>query len=531
MTFPRFEYIKVPSWPHLAWLSRCRRGSEVVEVFHGSWVETKKDWFCEGVWAGSFAEGNFDQTDIVSGSGGRARERRVVFVTSGSTVDRLQSLSTSDEVLVSNSMCCLLAMTKATFDPIYPYYHREFSSINQGLSQYIRYIKSSAGQVELTYFDNVVWNGETLSRTPKKETAPVFTSFIVYRDYLESTMRLVADCASASDRQQPFRPLCAISNGYDSSTVAIIARDAGDCHETFTFDVDREGVDDSGATIAKYLNMRCSVIQRNSWQKLDRPEIPFLAGSPGGSDVLFAGAEGLLAGTVLFTGFHGDAVWSKISKVANEQFADIVRNDGSGRSLTEYRLWAGFIHCPVPFWGARQGHELIEISRSKEMKEWDFALRGSYSRPICRRIIEEAGVPRDAFGVGKRGISVQFTRPQYFMTSNTFDDYCFWLKEKRQAWFFAGRLPPVPIIAQGFDLVLTSSAKFLDWVVSCIPVKRPFQTGRAVIQACVNKIHKIQYGNVDPLYLRRYTYPWAVEQAKRRYPLPLLSQDESAENT
>src|SRR5690606_24732652 len=96
------------------------------------------------------------------------------------------------------------------------------------------------------------------------------------------------------------------------------------------------------------------------------------------------------------------------------QVSDLARGDGSGRSLTEYRLRANFIHCPVPFWGARNGQKLVAISQSRAMQAWD--IRGNYSRPICRRIIEEGGIPRGIFGSSKRGISVQLYRPENFLT-------------------------------------------------------------------------------------------------------------------
>lgn len=520
MVFRRFEYIAIPTWAPLAWLGRCRTGSDVVEIFHGSGVEATDNWFCEAVWAGNFEQGDFDKTDIVAGSGGRAREGQAVFVSAGSTVDRLQSFSTSDEVLVSNSICCLLAWTRGTLVPSYPHYHRDFSSINEGLSRYKRNLDSSAGQVELIYFDNLVWNGHELGRKPKEQTAPAFTSFTVYRDYLESTMHALVENTSASARHQQIRPLCTMSNGYDSSTVAVIARNGGNCREALTFDVDREGVVDSGAIIAKHLDMQCTVIQRDTWRSLDRPEVPFIAGSPSGSDVLFAGAQPWLANTVLFTGFHGDGVWSRKSKISKRQITDLGRVDGSGRTLTEFRLGANFIHCPVPFWGVMRAQELVTISQSAEMQEWDFTPPGGVSRPICRRILEEAGVPRDAFGIGKRGVSVQLSRPENFLTPVLFKDYCSWLKEKRSAWVWQGRFPPIPFIARGIDGILLSLSRLLSWINSWIPDRQPFNRVRNFCESRVRMLQSIQNGKEAPLYLRRYTYPWAIERWKRHYPVP-----------
>src|SRR5207245_7865116 len=89
----RLRYTLVADWPPLAWLARCRPGAPAIDVFHGPRVELAADWFCEAVWDGAFADGDFDRTDLVFGSGARARESDgVCFVSSGSTVDRLQSI-------------------------------------------------------------------------------------------------------------------------------------------------------------------------------------------------------------------------------------------------------------------------------------------------------------------------------------------------------------------------------------------------------------------------------------------------------
>jgi hypothetical protein len=75
--------------------------------------------------------------------------------------------------------------------------------------------------------------------------------------------------------------------------------------------------------------------------------------------------------------------------------------------MTEFRLSVGFINCAVPFWGARHIHEIVAISRHPSMKPWD--VPGDYSRPICRRIAETAGIPREAFGRKKMAGSIMET--------------------------------------------------------------------------------------------------------------------------
>ena len=78
--------------------------------------------------------------------------------------------------------------------------------------------------------------------------------------------------------------------------------------------------------------------------------------------------------------------------------------------MTEHRLHAGFIHLAAPFMGLRQLADLLTISNSPELAPWDVTT--SYSRPICRRILEERGIPRHYFGQNKTGASIRFLRGQ-----------------------------------------------------------------------------------------------------------------------
>jgi hypothetical protein len=85
----RGQYQPVAGWPPLAWIALCDRAGGQIRVRHGPGVETRENWFCEAVWAGEFGAGDFDRTDLIAGSGARLREGRLVFVSSGTTVDRL----------------------------------------------------------------------------------------------------------------------------------------------------------------------------------------------------------------------------------------------------------------------------------------------------------------------------------------------------------------------------------------------------------------------------------------------------------
>jgi hypothetical protein len=71
---------------------------------------------------------------------------------------------------------------------------------------------------------------------------------------------------------------------------------------------------------------------------------------------------------------------------------------GCGRIL-EFRLRIGFINVNPLFAGGLHLAAMRAISTAPDMQPW--RVGGDYDRPIARRILEEAGVPRGIFGVGK----------------------------------------------------------------------------------------------------------------------------------
>ena len=102
---------------------------------------------------------------------------------------------------------------------------------------------------------------------------------------------------------------------------------------------------------------------------------------------------------MLVTAFFGDGMWWM-----NRPRRPILwRSDQSGSSLGEWRLRVGFIHVPLPCLGAEHYPDTQRISRSPEMRPWVLGRR--YDKPIPRRILEEAGVPRGTFGEVKRAAS------------------------------------------------------------------------------------------------------------------------------
>jgi hypothetical protein len=418
----RLQYRLEPAWPCQAWLAECH--GDRVTVRHGRRVETRNDWFCEAVWDGPFEKGDFDRTDIVAGSGGRLRDGRVVFVPAGSTVDRLQSIALpGGRTLVSNSLACLLCAANARVSPTYRHYRRDIQSVVRGITKYKKTLDTSAGPARLWYFHNFAWDGRALGEAEKSDPARDFSAFEPYRDFLDRTMAAVTANAADPNREHAMGLMGTMSSGYDSTTVATLASRHG-LKEFLTLDEARGGDPDNGLVAGQHLGLTPIVVQREGWREYPLPEVPFLTADGYAEDRFFLSAREHLRGKLMLTGFHGDKIWSK-SPYKGESLVphpEIKRGDCSGLTMTEFRLEVGFINCPVPFWGARHIHEVVAISRQPSMKAWD--VPGDYSRPICRRIVESAGVPREAFGTKKRAGSVN----ERALVESSRQDYRAWCR-------------------------------------------------------------------------------------------------------
>src|SRR5437773_7610238 len=477
-----FRYTPIPEWPRLAWLARGHRGDSRVDVFHGPDVETTADGFCEAVWDGEFARAGFDETDVVFGSGARRRGGDVTFVSSGSTVDRLHSHEAAGTVCVANSLVCLLVAIGADVDPTYAGYYADFKSISDGLAGYARSVSTSAGPVRLTYFHNLVWNGSALRERPKPGPHRDFGDFAAYRGFLEASLAGLAQNLSSSDRAVPLQMLGTISSGYDSPAVTVLARPYG-LQEAIAFEPSSSGAPDSGGAFARALGVRLRRLARDAWRAPDAPtgaEVPFLAADAKGEDVYFRGAEAHLARRVLVTGYHGDQMWSKRPRTTS---ADIVRGDQSGLSLSEYRLWAGFIHLPVPFLGVRQIADVSALSRSAAMAPWD--VPGAYSRPICRRIVETAGVPPRAVGGRQQTAAAPFFQRAAMLSPGPTAAYREWLRDRGVA---------APAHSPG------AAARL-----------------RAALARLASPRLRNALGLAHGARLFPHLFPWAVERAKARY--------------
>jgi hypothetical protein len=166
--------------------------------------------------------------------------------------------------------------------------------------------------------------------------------------------------------------------------------------------------------VAKALGLEAHLLAPPS-AAISRDEIYFLAPTLFGSELALHDAVRHLASrpgaSILFTGHYGGVVWG-LEGHANEQPEDIRRYSEDGLSLSEVRLERGFFHAAVPFLFARNAVDLRRISNSPQMAPW--RVGGEYDRPIPRRILESAGVPRTLFAKTKSAmLRLDFVEPYH----------------------------------------------------------------------------------------------------------------------
>ena len=504
----KLAYKVIADWPPNAWIIRLTPGADVAEVHCGGKVERADAWFCEATWDGPFSDGAFDETDIVAGSGVRVRAGQLVLVSSGSTVDRLQFATSQGTTLVSNSLACLLAECSATVDCSYPFYVRDFNSIVRGIDHYKGSLSTDRGEIEFVYFRNMIWDGERITIVDKPRPQRAFTDFEAYESFLRSSLQKTIDNMGDAHRTHTYTPLGTLSTGYDSTTVTALAAPLG-LQEVICFARDHKR--DLGSEIAHYFGVRPIETHVDAWRALEFPEVPFIAGNAYGEEVHYAALSDRLAGRVVLTGYHGDKVWDKNLAYLTP---DIRRGDISGLALTEFRLWAGFVNCAIPFWGVRQLAEINRISRSAEMRPWDVG--GDYTRPICRRIVESFGVPRAAFGSSKSFASRWFVQNEDDLTPASRDNALKFIKPN--AGRFWRRMRPSPALLQRFDHIVMAMLIAISGAIIRVP---------GVYRLGVNKWplvrNLIAIRVPNPPYaptlfgLRAYYFPWAMARAKQRY--------------
>jgi hypothetical protein len=408
------------SLPKLAWVAEVNCTSGIVKLQHGPLVEVRRNFFIEGVWNGPFATGDFGETDCVFGSGGILSDDSIRFVTSASTTDYLYYAEAPGQVTVSNSLPLLLGAIKDSLDPRCREYPQICDSIMDGINDYRRDIPTRSGTVRRLMYRNLDVSAEKVSESDKR-MPPVFKAFEDYRDYLRDNYALIAQNARDGARSQSLEIWSTQSKGYDSTAVNAIASPYG-IDKVFTVSKaksifhlahndDGQLPDDDGGEICESLGLNYIRINRRGFaEEFDQEYLYYCALHQNQDANLKDISRHVSKVGILLTGTLGE-IWYTKACLGKRAFLDseMKRWDLGGHGMAELRLVVGFIHVPLPYIGARRKADIVKITESSDMAAW--RLRNGYDRPIPRRIAEEAGISRLAFGQSKMGSVVLFSRP------------------------------------------------------------------------------------------------------------------------
>lgn len=350
----------------------------------------------EGTWVGDGgAHGPLNSTTTF-GSGVFVDDGSLLLVTPGHMLEGIYVGRLGEELACSNSLVGLLSAAGLELDPavMYP---PLFNESVDGIRR--TSIPTLSTAVTACFYDNVRVGLDLDLTVVEKSPEPAFRS---YDEYLS---RLTAALGSALANAAPgMEPLVTISSGYDSAAVAALSVPFG-CRRAVTVAEGKpvprsDSLSDSGAVVGRMLGLQVESFERLAYlRRDDLVEAEFLATGFSGEEVVLVDMAETLAGTVLLSGFFGDGMWW----MNRPRRATLWRSDQSGSSLGEWRLRVGFVHVPLPCFGGRHYRSTQAISRLPEMKPW--MLGRAYDKPIPRRILEGAGIPRGAFADTKRAAS------------------------------------------------------------------------------------------------------------------------------
>jgi hypothetical protein len=305
---------------------------------------------------------------------------------------------------VSNSLPALLAFGGNSLQESYRQYQEDLCSVSNGLGRYAKELPLKNGVARVTYFNNLVFDGCSLTEVEKPQSTSGFKDFDAYYTFLKDTAGKLGTNLRAQARKCKIQPLATLSSGYDSATAAIIARSAGST-QAISFCRARAFIkprSDSGKAVAVTLGMSCEEYDRTAREYPDEEAVWAALGMPDDLNLtLFRYHEPL---TLLFTGYAGSMAWDRQPYLESTLTA---RSDPFGAGFTELRLHRGVFHCAVPFWGVRCQADIHAISNTPEMAPW--TLGTDYDRPIPRRIIETAGIKRGAFAFRKSATTYRET--------------------------------------------------------------------------------------------------------------------------
>jgi hypothetical protein len=392
-----------PQLPRLGYVGQ--HSPDATAIRCGPWVETRDALVTDGVWDGPFEAGP-SVASVLWGTALRANDAGVRILTSHVPIDRLFLVQVAPTTWVfSNSLPLVLLEADDELSPTRSDYRSMFHSASRGLRHAPRWTSTGRGRRLRVVYGEIATLTAGRARFWHRPAAAGFDDFTQYRARLATVVERTVANATDAGRRHPFSPLPMISAGYDSSVVAVLAAEAG-VHHAVSLRRNLGGEDsaarDDPQAVADALGLMLTTVDRGGWRsRTDVPEAWVAASGLPLYDVALLDAEPHLPQTMMMAGFGGDAMWS--TQLPHPPWDLATSGYLFGRGLSEHRLSLGYTIFAPPLIDATAVPSVARITSAPEMAPWTLGI--AYDRPIARRIIESAGVPRGAFGVRKLGVS------------------------------------------------------------------------------------------------------------------------------
>lgn len=399
-----FEATPLSHLPPLAWAAEIAPDLDVSAIC-GSAVEIDNRGLIAGAWAGDFDERAFAEAETSVGTAMTVSDGRVLASCGTAGSAPLYFCRAHKRLVASNSLAFALAAIDDPLQADNPYYLNDFCTYFYGSDRYRHTVPTAHGRLSVFYGSMAITEDRKLVAAPLAD-APKFKDYETYRAYLvDQTAKIFANAAAPS-RKRRYRPLATVSSGYDSSAAAVIAYEAG-CRDGITFGETADQPDraeDSGVEIGNRIGLSMRQYKTFAYRsRKDLPEVEFVAASFTAGQVFLSAAEPALEGRLIVNGLGGDWLWDPQHGRRRHQSVPFFIG---GYSETEFLARVPALALALPMIGGRRMNDLDAISTGAEMRAW--SVGGDYDRPIARRILEDAGVPRGTFADRKRRVAVDF---------------------------------------------------------------------------------------------------------------------------
>lgn len=428
----KLEVLRDDRLPKLGWFARIDPSAKLTQVDVGPMVEvdpaSSPQWVVAGMWTGPFERGGFHRAEALFGSGLRLDTDGVHVVPASTTVDRCIYARDGGIWYASNSLVVMLGRLGARIDLRFD--HRDWGeSMALGVYNYVRQfhvVHPRIPTMSQLIFESLRIAPDGSASFHFRDGPRTFSSFQDYVGQFFGVIEALDANAREPARKRPMRAVTSASRGYDSSAVTSLVTKLTPGITSWTAKrsntrvpellrplMNADVADDDGSEIARtlgatprYLDLELDGMSQEMeawcWASAQiSPELVFHS--------MLSDAEAAQVPTIFWAGHVGDGAWERqLGELGLS--GQIVRGAQSGYALIEARVRYGVIEASVPYLFMRSVAAINRVSRSDEMKPWQ--LGNDYDRPIPRRLLEERGVPREAFGFGKKAVAQDFESPQ-----------------------------------------------------------------------------------------------------------------------